>query len=167
MQERQPRGFERAVEMASSILMYVSTGLLFVMLLLGTADVLGRYLFNHPITGTQQVFEILLPGIVLLGWAYVQRTKSHVAVDIVYDRFPPRVKPIVALFITLLAMVISALIVWQGLLECMFNFQMGRMIRIINVPVYIPQLLVPFGAFSLFLVLIIDFWTHIKEIKKG
>ena len=167
MQERQPRGFERAVEMASSILMYVSTGLLFVMLLLGTADVLGRYLFNHPITGTQQVFEILLPGIVLLGWAYAQRTKSHVAVDIVYDRFPPRVKPIVALFITSLAMVIAALIVWQGLLECTFNFQMGRMIRIINVPVYIPQLLVPIGAFSLFLVLIIDFWTHIKEIKKG
>jgi len=167
LKERQPRGFERAVEMASSILMYVSTGLLFVMLLLGTADVLGRYLFNHPITGTQQVFEILLPGIVLLGWAYAQRTKSHVAVDIVYDRFPPRVKPIVALFITFLAMVISALIVWQGLLECMFNFQMGRMIRIIDVPVYIPQLLVPIGAFSLFLVLIIDFWTHIKEIKKG
>ncbi len=167
MQEDQPRGIERAIDMASSILMYISTGLLLVMLLLGTVDVLGRYLFNHPITGVQQVFEILLPGIVLLGWAYVQRTKSHVAVDILYNRFPPRVKPIVGLFITFLAMVISALIVWQGLLECMFNFQMGRLIRIINVPVYLPQLLVPIGGFSLFLVLIIDFKKCIKDIKKG
>ena len=77
--------------------MYISTGLLLVMLLLGTADVLGRYLFNNPITGTQEIFEILLPGIVLLGWAYAQRFKSHVTVDIIYNRFSPRLKAIVGL----------------------------------------------------------------------
>ena len=146
--------------------MAVSTGLLLVMLLLGTADVLGRYLFNSPISGATEIFEILLPGVVLLGWAYVQRDKSHITVDIIYERFPPRFKAIVALCITTLAMVIAILIVWQGIDQSVLNFQMGRLIRNINVPVYLPQLLVPVGAFTLLLVLIIDFHNYIKEIKK-
>lgn len=167
MQEHKPGSIERVIYTTSSILMYISTGLLLVMLLLGTADVLGRYLFNNPITGTQEIFEILLPGIVLLGWAYAQRVKSHVTVDIIYNRFSPRLKAIVGLFITSLAIVITVLIVWQGIVESTANFQMGRMIRNIDVPIFIPQLLVPTGAFSLFLVLIIDFSTYIGEIRKG
>lgn len=167
MQEHKPGSVEKVIYTTSSILMYISTGLLLVMLLLGTADVLGRYLFNNPITGTQEIFEILLPGIVLLGWAYAQRVKSHVTVDIIYNRFSPRLKAIAGLFITSLAIVITALIVWQGIVESMANFQMGRMIRNIDVPIFIPQLLVPIGAFSLFLVLIIDFSTYVREIRKG
>lgn len=149
------------------MLMYVSTGLLLVMLLLGTADVIGRYVFNNPISGTAEIFEILLPGIVLLSWAYIQREKSHITVDIIFNRFPPRFKAIVALLITTLAMVIAVLIVWQGIDQAVLCFQMGRVIRNINVPIYLPQLLVPIGAFTLFLALIIDFYTYIKEIKKG
>jgi TRAP-type C4-dicarboxylate transport system permease small subunit len=137
------------------------------MLVLGTADVLGRYLFNSPLSGTQEIFEIVLPGIVLLGWGYAQRVKAHVTVDIIYSRFPPRFKAIVSLFITSLAIVISILILWQGLLLSISYFQMGRMIRNINVPLYIPRLLVPIGAFNLFLSLTVDFYNNLKEIKKG
>ena len=147
--------------------MYISTCLLLVMLFLGTADVLGRYLFNKPLSGTQEIFEILLPGVVLLGWAYAQRFKSHVTVDILYARFSPRLKAIVSLFITCLAIVISLIIAWQGLLLSVSYFQMGRLIRNINVPIYIPRLLVPVGAFTLFLVSVIDLYNYIKEIKKG
>ena len=167
MQEQRQRRFKKVIHATSSILMYVSTGLLLVMLLLGTTDVLGRYFFNKPVSGTQEIFEILLPGIVLLGWAYAQRSKSHVAVDIIYDRFPPRLKTIVTLSMTCLAMVIALLIMWQGMLLSISYFQMGRLIRNINVPIFIPRLLVPIGAFALFLVLISDFYDSIQEIRKG
>ena len=88
-------------------------------------------------------------------------------VDILYARFSPRLKAIVSLFITCLAIVISLIIAWQGLLLSLSYFQMGRLIRNINVPIYIPRLLVPVGAFTLFLVLVIDLYNYIKEIKKG
>jgi TRAP-type C4-dicarboxylate transport system permease small subunit len=147
--------------------MYASTGLLLVMLFLGTADVLGRYLFNRPLSGSQEIFEILLPGIVLLGWAYAQRLKVHVSVDLFFNRFQARFKAIVTLLITCLALAISILIVWQGLLLSISYFKMGRLIRNINVPIFIPRLLVPLGAFTLFLVLIVDLYNDIKTIKKG
>jgi TRAP-type C4-dicarboxylate transport system permease small subunit len=147
--------------------MYVSTGLLFVMLLLSTADVLGRYFFNSPLSGSQEISEILLPGVVLLGWAYAQRLKVHVSVDLLFNRFQPRAKAIVALLATCLALAISILIVWQGMLLSISYFNMGRLIRNINVPIFIPRLLVPLGGFSLFLVLIVDVYDYVKEIKKG
>jgi TRAP-type C4-dicarboxylate transport system permease small subunit len=160
-------GFRRAIYTTSSTLMVVSTGLLFVMLLLSTADVVGRYFFNSPLSGSQEISEILLPGVVLLGWAYAQRLKVHVSVDILFNRFRPRSKAIVALLTTCLAMVISILIVWQGMLLSISYFEMGRVIRNINVPIFIPRLLVPLGGLSLFLVLIVDLFDYVKEIKKG
>ncbi len=160
-------GFRRAIYTTSTILLYVSTGLLFVLLLLSTADVLGRYFFNSPLSGSQEISEILLPGIVLLGWAYAQRLKIHVSVDLLFNRFPPRPKAIIALLTTCLALVVSILIVWQGTLLSMSYFNMGRLIRNINVPIFIPRLLVPLGGISLFLVLIIDLYDYVKEIKKG
>ena len=167
MNKGKPWGFERAVHLTSNIFMHISAILLLIMLLLGTTDVLGRYLFNEPISGATEIIEILLPGIVLLGWAYVQLDKSHINVDIIYNRFPPRFKAIVSLCITALAMAVMALIVWQGVDQVIANFQMGRLIRNINVPIYLPQLLVPIGAFVLLLELIVDFLTSIREIKKG
>lgn len=161
-----PKGIEKAIDRTSSVLMTVSTILLMVMLLLGTADVIGRYFLNHPISGTTEVFEILLPGIVLLSWGYIQREHSHITVDILYARFPPRFKAIVTLFITLLSMVIAGLIFWQGIVEAELNFQMGRMIRNIEVPQYLPMLLVPVGAFTFLLALIFDFYVSLKNIRK-
>lgn len=166
METQNPKGFEKVIRVASSMLMYVSTGLLLVMLLLGTADVLGRYLFDHPISGTIEIYEILLPGIVLLSWAHVQREKAHISVDIIYERLPPRFKTIVGLCITILSMVVVAVIIWQGLDTVILNYQMGRMIRNIQIPIYLPELLVPIGAFFFLLTLIVDFFTSIKKITK-
>lgn len=167
MKDHEHRGFKRAIYTTSTILMYASTGLLLVMLLLGTADVFGRYFFNSPLSGSQEIFEILLPGIVLLGWAYAQRLKVHVSVDLFFNRFPPRFKAIVTLLITCLALAISILIMWQGMLLSISYFKMGRLIRNINVPIFIPRLLVPLGAFTLFLILIVDLYDDVKKIKKG
>ena len=167
MEKQALKGFERAIHRTSNLLMTVSTAMLLIMLFLGTADVFGRYLLNHPISGTTEVFEILLPGIVLLSWGYVQRDKSHVTVDVLYDRFPPRFKSIAAIFITLLSIVVAALMVWQGIEEAVLNYEMGRMIRNIDVPQYIPMFLVPVGAFTLLLALIADFITNIKRVRKG
>lgn len=46
-----------------------------------TLDVLGRYLFNHPIQGSSEaVIWFLLPAIWLLPLAYTQRQRMHVGV---------------------------------------------------------------------------------------
>jgi len=84
--------FENAVTRIAKILANVSVALLAIMLFLGVTDVLGRYLFNRPVTGTLEIFEILLPGIVLLSLAYTQLNKAHIRVELLFNRFSSRLQ---------------------------------------------------------------------------
>ena len=47
------------------------------MMFLGACDVVGRYLFNSPITGAMEISSILMGGMVFLAWASSSRPTSH------------------------------------------------------------------------------------------
>ena len=57
------------------------------LMLITTADVVGRGFFNKPIAGTFELSEYMLAVIILLGAAYTQQVKGHVAVDFLTSRF--------------------------------------------------------------------------------
>ena len=59
----------------------VGTVLLVVMMLVTTIDVIGRYIFNSPFGGANEIAEFLQALVVYLGIAYTATQKGHVAVD--------------------------------------------------------------------------------------
>jgi len=136
--------------------MYFGTSMLIIMMFLGTADVIGRYLFNAPIIGTIEIFELLLPVMALCGLAYTQKEKGHIKVDLLYSRFHPRRQTIIGLGITIWSMVLFILIAWRGTLVAISYWEQGRLISNIHVPIYLLQLLVPVGAILMFLVYVVD-----------
>ena len=166
MDDNNKGGFDKGIGMMSNILMVVCAALLLVMLFLGMADVTGRYLFNRPIIGTVEVFEVLLPAMVLLSLAYTQRLKAHVTVDLFCSKLPPRPRAIVGIMTTGWAIVLFALIVWQGTRSAISYHQMHSVITNIDVPMYLPRLLVPLGALATCLVLIGDLLHIIDELRK-
>jgi TRAP-type C4-dicarboxylate transport system permease small subunit len=159
-------GFETGIKRTSNILVYVCMGMLLVMMFLGTADVVGRYLFNKPILGTVEIFEILLPGIVLLGLAYTQLVKAHVRVELFYSRFRPKRQAVVGLAITLWTIILFAIIAWRGTVLAISYWRYERMISNIQVPMYLVQLLVPLGALAIILVLVVDVLHFLAEMRK-
>lgn len=150
-----PVGFlERAAAHTSNVLVHISMGMLLVMMLLGFADVFGRYILNSPITGTLETFEILLPGIVLFSLAHTQRAKAHIAVDILYTRFPPSLQRIVGIAINIWAILFFAVVTWRSTLIAILHWHTGRRISNLPVPIYLIDLFVPVGALAICLVLI-------------
>lgn len=67
----------------------VSAASIFFMLILVVANVLGRYLFNAPITGAFEITESLLVVIIMLGLALTQYHDGHIRVTILTRRMPP------------------------------------------------------------------------------
>ena len=165
MDEDRKGGFEKGISMMSNVLMYVCGVLLLVMLFLGIADVAGRYLFNKPIIGTVEVFEVLLPAMVLLSLAYTQQLKAHVTVDLFCSKLPPRPRAIVGMMTTVWAIVLFALIAWQGILSAISYHQMHSIITNIGLPMFLPRILVPVGALAMCLVLIVDLLHIIDEMR--
>jgi TRAP-type transport system small permease protein len=158
--------FERFVEITCRILMYVCAGLLLAMLFLSTTDILGRYLFNRPITGALEVLEILLPAMVLLSLAYTQKEKAHVTVDIVFSHLPRRSRAVLGLLTTFWAFVLFAVIVWRGIMQVLLYHQTRMVITNISVPVFLPRMLVPIGAFAVCLVLAVDFIHFLDQLRR-
>jgi len=150
----------------SAIFAYISAVLLFIMLLLGTADVVGRYLFRKPIIGTVEIFEILLPAIVLLSLAYTQKNKAHIAIDILYSNLSLKRRAILGFVLTCWAIFLFILIGWQGILLCFSYHQTGNVITNIGIPAFLPRLLVPIGAFAICFILIADLIDFFIQIKR-
>jgi TRAP-type C4-dicarboxylate transport system permease small subunit len=157
---------DKSIHLLNSALRYVCMGLLFFMMALGTCDVMGRYLFNRPILGTFEIFEILLPGIVLLGLGYTQGNNAHVRVEILISRLSFRKQTILNLVTNGLALFISTLILWRGWVLSTGYWRMGRTIPTIEVPMFLPQLLVPLGALMLILVLIVQMVQYIIQLRQ-
>ena len=157
----------KGVSLMNSALKYVCVSLLFFMMALGTVDVIGRYLFNKPILGTLEVFEILLPAIVLLGLGYTQENRGHVTMELLVLQLSPRTKTILDIVANGCALFISVLILWRGWILTTMYWRMGRTIPTIDVPMFLPQLFVPLGALVLSLVLLVQMLEYIIQLKKG
>jgi TRAP-type C4-dicarboxylate transport system permease small subunit len=158
--------FARGVHLINSALRYVCMTLLFFMMVLGTCDVMGRYLFNKPILGTFEIFEILLPAIVLLGLGYTQGNNAHVRVELFISHLPARKQTILNFVSNGCALFISILILWRGWLLTTTYWRMGRTIPTIDVPMFLPQLLVPIGALMLIFVLIVQMVQYIIQLSE-
>ena len=157
---------DKGIRLINSALRYVCMSLLFFMMVLGTCDVMGRYLFNKPILGTLEIFEILLPAIVLLGLGYTQGNHAHVRVELFVSRLSLRKQTILNVFSNGCALFISILILWRGWLLTTVYLRMGRTIPTIDVPMFLPQLLVPLGALMLILVLIVQMIQYIIQLSE-
>lgn len=85
-----------------------------IVLLMAT-NVLLRYLFSAGSVWAQELEWHLLVPLILFGMSYALRHGEHVRVDIVYARMPERGRAVVDLVSALLAIAVSALIIWFSL----------------------------------------------------
>lgn len=89
------------------------------LVLVGTYDVVLRYVFNAPTVWAYETSVMLGGTIYVLGWAYDHLRHSHVRVDILYARLSPRGKAIMDViaaaifFFPLMAILVKTSISWM------------------------------------------------------
>ena len=71
------------------VLNVISSIAIFLMALLVTADVVGRFVFNNPIAGTTELVRSALVAIVFLALAYTLRQGRHVRTTVILQRLSP------------------------------------------------------------------------------
>jgi TRAP-type transport system small permease protein len=104
---------ERRVHQISRILMYAVTVLLFLIMLMQTVDVFGRYLFDKPLKAAMDYIEVAMSLLVFWGLAYCASENGHVKVDVVTARLSKRVVNIIDRFTFGAGAFILAIITWR------------------------------------------------------
>jgi len=84
--ENSARFLERFANPLSRITDIIGRGILALMVLLITADVVMRYFFNSPIKGSYELVQFMLSMIVFLGLAFMQTKKGHVSVSLLTSK---------------------------------------------------------------------------------
>lgn len=86
----------RIVNPLSKIMNAIGSIVLLGMMILTTADVTLRYLFNRPIMGTYELVQLMLVIVVAFGFAYTAMQKGHIVVDVIFDLLPKKTRAILA-----------------------------------------------------------------------
>ena len=142
---------------------YVGMFLILPLMLLTTADVIGRAAWARPITGIVELSSYVLDVFILLGLAYTQQVKGHVRVSMLTSRLPPRAQIILEIIVTFLSLLIITLLAWQGFVVGFEETAVSDMLRIAQRPF---KLLVGVAAFLLCLELLVDLTTAFTALKR-
>jgi TRAP-type C4-dicarboxylate transport system permease small subunit len=158
---------EKGIHLVEKIFLFVCGVLFMGLMFLGAGDVLGRFLINKPIMGTLEISEILMGGIVLLSWAYTQRNKGHVAVDLFVARYPVRVRAVINFLTLFLSFVLFVAITKQSTVIAIRCWQEHRVIPTLDLPTAPFHSIVPIGAALLCIELVVQMVKLVPAIKKG
>ena len=118
------------------------------------ADVVLRYIFNRPFSGSLEITEFAMAAIVFLGIAYCGWLGGHVAVDILERPLENPKLRFIPVILTFISGILFAAIAWLTFAEAL-----GTMHRISNMmrwPHYPFQLAVAFGSAMYAIVLLIQ-----------
>ena len=125
--------------------------LLAVMTLLTALQVLLRYAFNTGFLWSLEATTYCFAWLVLVGMSYGVRTHSHIAIDVLVNRFTPSIQRMFGLAVILVCLVYASLMLF-GAAEFVHRlFVLGNDARDLPVQRWLLTIILPFGFGLLFL----------------
>jgi TRAP-type C4-dicarboxylate transport system permease small subunit len=143
---------------------YLGMLLILPLMLLTSADVIGRAAWARPIPGIVELSSYMLDVFILLGLAYTQQVKGHVRVSMLTSRLPQRAQQSLEIVVTLLSLFIMVLLAWQGWIVGIDETAVSDMLRIPQRPF---KLLVGVAAILLCLELVVDLMSAFTAVMRS
>ena len=124
---------------------------LMLAVVINVANVVGRYGFNRPIEGADEVQIFLMIGLAFLGALVAHIRRRHLRMDVLARRFPPALARLVAAAEDLAAVAVCGLLTWVSLSYTLRIWRLGSHSENAGIPMWIPHsvLVVAFGAMTL------------------
>jgi len=141
----------------------VGIGVLVAMVLLTVTDVVLRRFFNSPLAFSYEVTGAMLVIVAFFAVAYCGIRKSHVSINILTSRFPPKARAITSAFVYFISMCVFGTVTWRSIVYAMQFQRQGYLSGILEFPYYPFVLAIAFGSLLLALVLLVQFLNFVNE----
>lgn len=151
------------VSRVSNVIGIIGVGIL---MLLITADVLGRFLLNSPIKGAVDVNEYVMIIAVFCSVAYCAVVKGHVKVDMLVSRFPERGQAIIDSFTGIVSLVLLSLIVWSASAKLVHSWTRDEVSLTLAIPAWPFRAVFLIGIIMLCLVILTQFVHQVARVVK-
>lgn len=129
---------EKTEDLIAGIGLICGVGIMFI-------GVVARYVFNHPLTFVDEIGPIFIVWSTLVGYSIALRKDEHIKMDILYAAIKnPIIKGVMDLFGYICGLLFSFFMLRYGFLAMMMQYKMDRLTQILEVPVWITYLIIPF-----------------------
>lgn len=150
-----------------SLLNFVGGVVIFLLVMLATVNILGRWLFSLPIDGYIDWVEQAMAFIAFLGIAYTKRLGGHIRMDIVVGHLRGRLLWLVELTSVVLMLLVTLVLIYGSYLHFFRAYQIGDSSLDINLPTWPAKLVVPFALTVLALRLLLQIWGYARAVWHG
>ena len=157
----------RAAELIARLLNIIGVAMGLIMVLIVTANVIGRYLFRRPLIGTVEIEEFMLLVLVFFGIGYAQIKKRHVSISVLVDRLPPKAQFVINNITYLPSLIAFFLITWQSLVMAKRYWIKGVSSLFLEIPISPFLCIVAAGSAVLCLALLSDFIFSAREVIRN
>jgi TRAP-type C4-dicarboxylate transport system permease small subunit len=135
----------RATDAVTTFAAYGAGLVLILLMLLTTADVVGRY-FGSPINGVYDLTHFAVSIMTYLGLAYCGYRGGHVVIELLYDRLPRGARGILNRVINLAGCVLFATISVRTAIQSLDIREMGEASQMMELPLFPLYCVVAAGA---------------------
>ena len=136
---------------------------------LAFVNVIARYIFESSLTWAGELTIYLFLWSTFFGAVYCFKKDAHIAVDVFLEKAPPKFRKFLILLTLLISAIYVAAIAYFGYQYVLLYIDLGEISVDLNIPLWIPYVVVPISfAFSA-IVLLYKIFTVIitpaEEIK--
>ena len=123
---------------------------LMLAVVINVVNVIGRYVFNSPVEGADEVEVYLMVGLAFLGALVAHIRRRHLRMDVLARRFTPRVARVVNEVEALTAVAVCGLLTWVSFSYTARIWRLGSHSDNSHTPMWIPHsvLTVSFGLMT-------------------
>ncbi len=156
----------KIVNTPSKILNYIGSVVLFMLVIMTTIDVTGRYLFSKPLPATYELTQFMFSITVFFGMAYFGIIKRHIRINLLVDKFPTAAQNIIDTTTGLLSLGMCIVLSWQAFVQARV-LQLDKLRSDIwHIPIFPFQLLIALALAILGMVLLADFLESLAAVLK-
>jgi TRAP-type C4-dicarboxylate transport system permease small subunit len=157
----------RGVRALLAALRLLAGVLLAASVLLNFANVLGRYFFSVSIFWAEEVMLYLMVACVFLGNGVVAWSGRQLRMDVIVRMMPRRVEHALALLSEIVLIAVCVLIVWFSWPVIRNLWEFDQRSQSADVPMVIPQAMVPIGLSIMALLVAIRLLTRANDTASG
>jgi len=126
---------ETVLPPALRVLNFVSALLLFVMMTLTFADVVGRYVFTAPIFGAAEMVQFLLAMTIFSGLCLINAYDEHITVELFEPFLDRRIPKLRRIIVQSFSVVVMAIIAFQLSRFAIDAYRLGNITVVLEWPV--------------------------------
>lgn len=153
---------DRSFFKIESALNLVGGFIIFLLVFLATANVLGRWLFNMPISGYIDWVEQSMAFMAFLGIAYTKREGGHIRMDIVVSHLKGRALWLLELFSSVVMLIVTLVLIYGSYVHFLRAYTLGDSSLDIDLPTWPSKLVVTFALTVLAIRILLQIWGYFR-----